>query len=653
MSAKNEAVLEMIQLEHGLEIDRREAWSKLIERQFGGDRGRAFVEQIQNALDSYSPDAKWEDRLIKIDTRRRVIAITDFGEGMNRDRLRLLATLGGTDKHDAGYLGKFGIGFFAIFARALETKEVRVTTRCEGQTVELVFVVPVPGEPPAIRWHVWDKKLEFSTRIEIEFANSASVECCLDSARSYLQYFPCHILVNGKPFVSIWEQARHSRARFFKQGQCDGFLDSAGLGGQVTLLCKYERITSLSVPHMITGGRSTANGLRDFYQRDVPYLQHVSGTVNCNDLNVTISRDGFWLDWHFDNMVRSFGQALMPHLEAALLDHPDAQLIVANQYVLRNQIKAYLTACQEGKTPVSEESVATRVLRLLVETKVYRLSGRRELFSLADLAGMLSPGTPFVFAPRQTNLRWLGGDFKHDFIVLPAPCTLHDGAPDFYDDLFGCLFEDTLNLDTIQRQADKVRKLVERGVVDKAALMPKCKVIGQRHLTAEESRLCREIDAVLSHPEVRSAIARNLHMRIDRITSTFFDVEEQGITIATGVFDDVGRAVDEAKKVDDHTIAAPQNLVGRNDTGGPAVEARSYLGLRRSHPFVEHLVESDDPYRAYYGLTFLAHELAMCQKRLMPHSPFFHLVKEALVADMRRALLAELMRGRSDEEHAA
>jgi hypothetical protein len=248
--------------------------------------------------------------------------------------------------------------------------------------------------------------------------------------------------------------------------------------------------------------------------------------MNCNDLNVTISRDGFWLDWHFDHMIRSFTQALMPQLEAALLDRPDAQLLLANQYVFRNQIKAYLKACREGTPSANEGTVEARVSGLLADAKVYRLSGRRELHSLADLAGMLSPDTPFVFAPRQTNLRWLGGGFKHDFVVLPSPCTLHGGAPDFYDDLFGCLFENenTLNLDTIQHHPDRIRKLVERGIVDKAALMPKCKLIGQRRLTAEESRLCQELDAVLSHPDVRSAIARNLHMRIGRITSTFFDV---------------------------------------------------------------------------------------------------------------------------------
>jgi hypothetical protein len=105
----------------------------------------------------------------------------------------------------------------------------------------------------------------------------------------------------------------------------------------------------------------------------------------------------------------------------------------------------------------------------------------------------------------------------------------------------------------------------------------------------------------------------------------------------------------------DRPTAAPQNLAAPDRIAERDFEARSYLGLRRNHPFIEHLVRSDDPYRAYYGLTFLAHELAMCQKRLMPHSPFFHLSKECLAADMRRALAGELLRRngcRTDEPEA-
>ena len=73
------------------------------------------------------------------------ISITDFGEGLDRKRLRLLTTLGGTDKaSDPNKIGNFGIGFVSIFNPKLETKTVRVLTCCEEENVELLFTVTDP-----------------------------------------------------------------------------------------------------------------------------------------------------------------------------------------------------------------------------------------------------------------------------------------------------------------------------------------------------------------------------------------------------------------------------------------------------------------------------------------------------------------------------
>ena len=77
-----------------------------------------------------------------------------------------------------------------------------------------------------------------------------------------------------------------------------------------------------------------------------------------------------------------------------------------------------------------------------------------------------------------------------------------------------------------------------------------------------------------------------------------------------------------------------------DDAASPSSDIR--LGLLRSHPFIRHLVGTDDPYRSYYALTFVSAELAHCQRRLVPYSPFFHWVKERLAAAMRSALLDEM-----------
>ncbi len=142
------AAFDVIEFPHGLDVDLDEGWPKLIARQFGGDPGRGFCELIQNAIDSYPAGMDWSDRLVHIASGPYRLAITDWGEGLSRERLRLLTTLGGTDKAgDASRIGQFGIGFFAIFNPALGTRRVTVTTRCEGHTVRW----SVACKPPAGR----------------------------------------------------------------------------------------------------------------------------------------------------------------------------------------------------------------------------------------------------------------------------------------------------------------------------------------------------------------------------------------------------------------------------------------------------------------------------------------------------------------------
>ncbi|NJK86564.1 MAG: hypothetical protein HC906_11935 [Bacteroidales bacterium] len=62
------------------------------------------------------------------------------------------------------------------------------------------------------------------------------------------------------------------------------------------------------------------------------------------------------------------------------------------------------------------------------------------------------------------------------------------------------------------------------------------------------------------------------------------------------------------------------------------------------HPFIHYLTEIKNPSREYYTLTYIAHELALCQKMLVPYSPFYYIVKEKLAQSMRKALMKSMLR---------
>lgn len=643
MEKEKREVLDMLELPHGMEIDLDEGWHKLISRQFGGTPGRGFSELIQNALDSYPSDVPWQERRFEIETSTRKIMISDYGEGLGLSRLKLLTTLGGTDKrNDPTKIGTFGIGFFSIFNPGLGTKKVIVTTVCKGYTIEMVFTVKNPKKRPKITTRILEKKLSFSTRIDVRFDSQDAPDQCLRYARRSLKYYPCSVLINGEPFISIWSEAEGSGARMFKMNSCDGFLYQGLSRRNVTLLCKYEYIMNTTLAHLITGGHNVSCNLQDYSQKEVPYLPHTEMTINCNKLRVTISRDSFYMNYAYSRMVEVIARVLKQELGGFLSEKVDVQLVLANQYILRKHIKRYLRNKAWGEISKKEKPEDV-VIRKLAEMKVYRLNGRKEGFSLADIHEIQNKDVPLFFSPRQTNLRWLGGGFKHDFIVLPQHCGLHCGAPDFYDTLFGDLFGDVVNLDTIKENNEKIMNLVERGIIEKSALSPKCSIIGERNLTSDEYALLDDIDDILDHEKVKKAIGYHLRIKMRRIKPVFFDVEGQQATIATGVFNKQGKALSES------LIANLENDKEREGLHLPEDSHEILLGLRRDHPLITHLMKSNDEHRAYYALTFLAHELALCQKLLAPYSPFYHLVKERLAADIRRAMIDQLLSG---EKHS-
>jgi hypothetical protein len=155
-------------------------------------------------------------------------------------------------------------------------------------------------------------------------------------------------------------------------------------------------------------------------------------------------------------------------------------------------------------------------------------------------------------------------------------------------------------------------------------------------LTSDEKAFLLEISEILNMDTVRCVIENHLHLSASRIEPVFFDVEEKRATIATGLFDGQGKAL-EAFSASNFSRENGESTLWESDG--------ILLGLRRDHPLFKRLVASTDKERAYYTLAFLAHELVNCQKLLVAHSPFYHVIKERLAADMRKAVMMPLLSG--------
>lgn len=618
----------------GMVIDIEEGWRKLISRQFGGNPGRAFGELIQNLLDSYPSHTAWKDRRGDITSKGKTISITDYGEGLSRERLKLISRLGGTDKQDdTEKIGQFGIGFFSIFNPKLGTEQVKVTTMCEGSAVELLFKVEDPEKRPLISTKILEGEISFSTKIEVVFNKKDSVEKCLKYAEKALRYYPCYVRVNGDDYLSVWSTANESGAYIFREGSCHGILMPGSYSDCMKLLCKYEYITDSTFGVLATGGHDTQWDLRDYYKGELPVLPNLKVIINCNDLILTISRDSFFLGQAYERMIQKLSKHLLLYLDLHIHSETDPEIILANQYTLRKRIKAYIK--KKIKDPESLRNEEDIVLKKLAEAKVYNLIGHKDMFSLWDIYTKKSPDKPLFFSPGQNNLHWLGGAFKHDFTVIPKRVSLWNGAPNFYDELFDEIFEDTVNLDTITYDTKKIKELVKRNIVDKSALSPNCKFIGQRKLTQLEKIFIEEMDKLLENNALKRVISQNILLPIKNIKTAFFELDQENKIISAGLFNKSGKALNEFSNItEEKDETRSQHIVKPLDLT---------LGIRRDHPVVVYLLQSQDVHRVYYTLTFLAHELSLCQKLLIPYSSFYHMVRERLSADMRKALIENLV----------
>ena len=635
METNNRIIGEKI-LENGFEIDIDEGWNKLTNSQFGGNPGRAFSELIQNAIDSYPDGTAWRDRKGEIKTTFNSISITDWGEGMDSTRLALLATAGGTDKlPDDNKIGQFGLGFISIFNPKLETSQVEVITKCDGHTAELVFTVKDPEKRPEIKLRVLENKIDYSTRITIMFNSHQSVSQCIDYATKSLAYYPCSMKINGQLLKSIWLKDDPGACMEFEENRCKGLIRNNKSWLNFKLLCKYELITNTSLAGFITGCRNMKYNLEDYDNNKTPYVGDIEVLFNVDNLRLTISRDNYYIDWVYNEAKNLLNRKLRYYLYMELKKRISLPVIIANHLILRYEIKDYIAGFY-GKEYYQQEE--NKLISLLAETPAYRINGRPGLFSLVQLQSMLHPGFPFYYSPDRTNLRWLGGSFKHDFVVVPDECKVISGAPKLFDCIFEAVYQDVVNLDTISGNQKKIHDLVKRGLVNKHALMPVCKILGGREISDKQNQLLEDLKHILKNEEIKEMIGNNLQISIKSITPVFFSVKDEGVYLSAGLFDIKGKPINEdflsnfLYTTDDNKLKKINN------------QAEILIGLNLDHPFIYYLIVSKNTYRSYYALTYLSHELALCQKMLVPYSPFYHLVKEKLAQDMRKVLMNNLLK---------
>ncbi len=638
-------------LPNGLDIEIDQGWKKLISRQFGGQIGRGFNELIQNLIDSYPLGIPFEKRKGQIITSGKSIAIIDYGEGLDSERINLLLTLGGTDKADNnGKIGQFGIGFYSIFDPRLETKKVEVTTLCEGQVVKINFAVTNPEKRPHISAEVLNTKTDFSTKIEIFFNYSNSVDLCLDNARQYLWYYPCRVKIDNEKLTSIWSTSKKHNDTIFQTEKTHGIIKENSrtyYGNKVDILCKYEYIMSTSFDTFFKGSHNTRNDLIDYRSKGMPYIKDFELVVNNNNLGLTISRDGFYIDSAFTDMVNDVIHVMVEKLIHELSKSHDPQLILANQYIFDYEISDYLL----NKSFTDERLL--KLTKLLAEAKVYNISGKSGKYSLSEIYHMKSENLPLFYSEKKENLRWLGGEFKHDFIVLPEECLEHNNFDEFYKRIFKNAFDDVVNLDTIANNHSKIAELVERDIIEQSALTPKFQIIEYLRLSDKQKIFAREIEELVSEEAIRYIFSDTIRMPIDNIKTAFFAMDDEKCHVPTGLFTNNGMPIDHKIISNYFEFKKPVNVTNEHKPKHfNKNKTEIMLGISIENPLIQLLINSIDKNRMYYALTYITNELAICQKKLVPNSDFSSWEKKILSSKMRKVFIEDILRKNAREERS-
>jgi Histidine kinase-, DNA gyrase B-, and HSP90-like ATPase len=607
-------------------VNVEEAWRKLTSRQFANEPARGLEEIISNAVDSYPDDTPKEQVKIDLDFTDDSIAVTDWGEGMPLNRIECLLTLGGSDKSfNDKKIGQFGVGFCSLFNPALGTRLVVVTTRCEDSFVEVIFTVNDPAKTPAISSRVLDEKFSFSTRVFARLGDAGAPGKCRTWIESRAEYYPYQVIINGKKYPSIWDEAPgvrhfltdHTRGRMFRSS-----------APWVKVLCKYCYVMSLSLDSM----QKPLGQYRDIDDYgDFPYLSGYAVDINCDDLSVVLSRNSVYVNNDFERMAHELSVILKGKLLEDLNTLTSQtteweRLVLTNQYIFRSRIGDLVMQVINK----SYEFDAASVEHVLFEAKLHAIDGKKGMFSLREITEMKTPELPLFFCTKLEGLSWLGRRYKHDFVIMPPKTTAYDKPANFLFKLLdGCFPCMVVDLDTIHNRSDVLKSLVERGIIDPSLMVRDIRVRQKAQVDKEEEAFLTEIQKWIRKPELFQALERNLLFPVNRIDVALFEAFGEEENVLAALFDENGKLLN----------LAPEEIARRR-----AME-RVYIGLNSASPLFGLLKRSKKNNRSYYILGIIAHEL-VCTQKIIPHSAKFYYLRNHVERDLVTALKTVLVRER-------
>jgi len=568
------------------EVDDKKAFLKLAENQlenpFDGLR-----ELIANAIDSYYGTKK--KPLIKIDTKSSIrggdnsFTIIDYGTGMNDEKIRLLTTLGLSDKIQ-GEIGRFGIGFSSIFSPKLKTKKVTVDTNNNGKHYRLVFT-PKANSVPSLKIYELNDEINFGTKIEINFRDNSVIYGIESRARTACKYMPHKIKLNRKLLETVSLEAPDISQ--------DINIDENGLKGYIgfipyssntlTLLSKFLLVESKEFKEfsdfkVLAGNWDSLN----------LFLPNIHGVINNDKFDLVLSRNQVVEDREFLNTKAAI-LSKCPDLLSKLLDkHVKDPLECYRRVILKNiagNKQFFRRAALEMLGCEKQENAKCKLVEKLFDAGVFQLWGGNYL-SLRQIHHKIKQGGYIIFSSEKNLINIL--DDKDTRNVLAKKERDMTNQEDLFRGLYGQ--ESTvIDLDT-----SNIKELADKNMI-KLHSSADSKEINETTLNNSQKAFLEEVRYVLSIKKVR-ALMRKYGLP-SKVPVSYVEIE-------------------------DHSVIAQYN------------RSRREVHLNQNNSLVQNFAQSKNPKRnALYFIPLLSHELT--HDELTGHLEDFYNKNSALDSEMR------------------
>lgn len=631
----------------GFKINSRNCVKKLAERQ-KGDPANLISEVIDNLLDEYIiQNYPYSDRFIHVHSNEKdMISISNKCVGLSAEDLQNLKTIGGTAKKNAEQPlhGIRGIGVLtAVNPELVESLSITF------------FYIPIQAYRRILFY--WDKEClyfdtvkpsseenPFTCEYRLKLIKRDSLQRLECAIQSRLRYLPSPSYFNGKSIESIFSTCRYSKTDKSHYvaispkvyGDVDyevlyGFKHIRSFYGTLTLIHGGYNKTDHSLDEYIDGFFNKR--FPTVYPKiEFPFVSSMRVICNSDNLNLTTSKEHIYLDYDFLSLIKFVKTAMLNYL---LLDFDSLldEHILSNLYIFKRRLVGIMSM-----ESINEDDPEETFISKLLHKGIWQILNSNVAHSLKEVYTKIKEsGNPLFYSIRGNNLNFAYGRFQHDFILTVSRTLSARCNPAMFDYILAEVFtsDNLVNLDNIFYQPDKIKQLVDRGIVNEEDLFPRVQFKATRDLATDEVDFISAITGFFNQEQVKQIIGRILYFDIEQIKIGLYEVVNGDTGVLNASFFDAEGEFLLLSHVSNFKLfqdQPPGALV--EEELELALPQKIFLGLNRGSVELRYIIRNYSDQPIEYSLMYVCNQLVSTQKYIDPDSMLYYRIRNELLSEM-------------------